>query len=575
MADPALSRVGALDRFATALELHTQRREDFPLRYFRCMSWAQEQWIRSMFIGLLDTYWHSGNAGGKTAGGTFTDLAACCGIDHVVGYYRVCPEHGLLDPRDHPLHCPTCGAPLADNRIALPVIKPPVTWGIGFPSYKLFATSGLPMVRHLLGKWPHVEAHQGNRNTVTQFFIRHRDSKSTDQPDETWSTLFTFPYDGEQPESARLDGWRCDEPPPAEFLDALRMRVRKGRPLRGGITATPLARSTWEPILSQYPDAPLAADAGRIRIQSSVFDNLALTDGEKADIIQRLNRRPKSVQRARLYGDHQDMSGDCPFDLNILEEMEAACTPPMRIDRIPIQRKVEGEHSQDRVVVTVEFHVWDDYQPGDRCFITADVGKGIRDGKHDPDCCHVWSERRRKLLGYVNAPIGGYGLGRLLAMLAPRYGNAMVDPAVTGGYGEAVLDGIHDGNYWLISREQRESAPGKRSSRLGFWESRTANNEWREAVETALALRNVTIPARDVIVCLKNLVVGESGEKIKGGKGSHDEHWVCAGRAIFRLGAGHQYQPLLDSNAIRAPISALQTLIERARVRMERPEERW
>lgn len=562
------------DAFAFALEASRAAREADPLKHYRCMSWAQERYIKEMYVGLLDTYWHSGNNGGKTMGGTFCDLAACRGITSVTGYYRECARcHADNDPREHPVKCGKCGGALRDKRIVLPQLKPPVSWGVGVPSYKVFAGSGLPMIRALLGTWPCVEIRQGNRNTVTQVLIRHELSKSKSEPDETWSTMFIFPYDGEMPEGVRLDGYRCDEPPPAHFLDALRTRKKAGKPMRAGITATPMERTVWEPILSQYPAELLKPEGRRFRIQSSVYDNAALTAADIREIEQNLKGRPKSVVRARLMGDHEDFSGDCPFDLATLDAWEKACEEPRRV-RVQVQREVDSDGARRIMMVPVMLEFWEPHDPQDFYLVVGDPGKGIRDGKHDPDCAHVWSRRKRKLVARMNDHIGGYALGHIMAIFGQRYGNAPVHPAVTGGYGESVLNGLRSAGYHYIGRERREVKPGQWSSRLGFWESLTSNNEWKEAVEDAIASRSVTIPSLDVVRCLKNLVVDENG-KVLGGGGHHDEDWVCAGRAIY----------LLADRAMRpadppAPVGTLEWLHQQAQKARRAPAfggvpERW
>lgn len=557
---------------AHALALNEQQRREDPLRYFKCMSWAQERYIVELFAGR-EVYAHAGNSGGKTAVGIWCDLAPCRGIEEVRGYYLDCGKCGAQsDPRDKHEKCVRCGGELRERRLKIPRFEPPVTWGLGGPTYKLMAVSSLPMIRALLGSWPYQEIRQGNRNTVVTFVIKHERSTGT-EPDETWSQLFVFPYDGERPEAARLDGFHCDEPPPPDFLNAFRTRKKATRRLYRGITATPLKRLEWEPILSQFPAELLKVEGGKVRMQWSVYDNTALTPEDLRQIEENMGGMSPEERRARLMGDHTDMgSGSCPFDAGTLDEMEAGCREPKR-EALRVERETDTSSGRRLQVVSFDLETWFDFEPGDVYFMTADTGKGIKDGKHDPDCFHVWSRRKKALCARVNEYLGGYGLGQAMALVGRRYGYCEADPAVTGGYGESVLSGLRQAGYQHIAHNQRHDRPGRWMQRLGFHESPTSNAEWFGAMESALKTRGVTILSRDVVRCLKDLIKDETG-KILGGPGYHDEDWVCAGRAVYKLGFGSA-----DGPRVMAPqpgtIGGLLDMVRRSRRQAVGVPERW
>jgi len=491
---------------ALRLQLHDEDRRANPLRYFRLMSWAQEKLVET--CGRAEVYWHSSNLSGKTTAGCALDLAFLMGL----------PGLHAMDGR----------------LIKIPVLRPPVTWALGVPSYKIAAGSSLLALRALLGAHPHVEQSQGGKDMVTSILIKHARSRS-DEPDETWSKLFVFPYDGTEPEGVRLDGWHCDEPPPPRFLDALRTRKKAGHRLYGYITATPIDFQTWGPILKQYPDEMLKIEHGRMRMQSAVYDNKALTPEDIRQLEESLRDSP--LRNARLLGEHVDASGACPFDAGALDDMVRSAQTPKRIDEITVEREVDvgGPGYGSRVLrqIRCRVEVWDDYEAGDSYLIVCDPGKGIKDSRHDPDCAHVWSRRRKKLVARFNEYVGGFGLGGLCARLGRRYGSAEVDPAVTGGYGEAVLAGLRHAGYGNIARNDKEAAPGVVAGLFGFTENREQRNAWRLAMEEAVAGRLVTIPSRDVLACLKTIVIDDKGKILEGPR--HDEDWVCAGRAVWRL----------------------------------------
>src|SRR3990170_1948111 len=369
--------------------LRLEERAD-PLARYRCASWAQVELLKALSQSPpLEGLWLSGNNGAKTTGGCATDLAFLQGRDRLMDW--------------------------DGSEIRLPVVDPPVAWVLGVPSYKIAAGSSLPKLRELLGSWPFHEAHAGGPDNVTTFSIRHRLNRDDNMA--SWSKLYVFPYEGEVPEALRLDGWHCDEPPPMRFLDALRNRKKAGRPLRGFLTMTPIERRAWEPILADFPREHRKAVMGRIRLQSSVYDNRALSPADIAAAEAAVRTSP--YRQARLYGDPVDISGTCPFDGEELARMRLEAT-----DGLPYAAEWQYRDGRDVIVARQhprgQIECWGWPEEGDRAVIVADPSSGIRDpDKSDaqqprnPSGLVMLSVRERKLLLRFNGYVRAHELGAM------------------------------------------------------------------------------------------------------------------------------------------------------------------
>jgi hypothetical protein len=182
----------------------------------------------------------------------------------------------------------------------------------------------------------------------------------------------------------------------------------------------------------------------------------------------------------------------------------------------------------------VRLEVWAEHDPRDAYFGVIDVGKGIDDGKHDPDCLQVWSRRRRMLVARYNGYLGGLGIATLAAEVGQRYGMARLYPLVTGGYGEIVLSTLGRIGYRKIAYKERPDRPGVWQTTLGVNETAALRASWVEAMQSALAENSLTILSREVLESFRGLVVDESG-KVLAGPEYHDEDWSCGGYAAWIL----------------------------------------
>jgi len=494
-----------------------------PLDRWRCSSWGQEELIRHAAAGV-ETYAHAGNGGGKTEGGIAFDLAVLQGRES-------------LRARD-------------GTTLPIPRVPPPVSWGLGVISYKVAGGSSLQALRRLLGTWPHHEVRAGGPDGVSTLYVRHTSNHSDDPA--TWSRLYILPYDGPIPEGLRLDGWHCDEPPPAIWLDALRTRFKRGRKLYGLITSTPIDRQTWYPIRSQFPDELLRVVNNRVRVQWSTEDNEALDPGQVKSLKAQFAGTP--WERARLYGDHIDATGSNPWPWELLEKWARRCREPV-IERLEVQREVDGVEGRRLAPIACDLEVWDEPEENEVYALWCDVGKGVADGKHDPDCIHVYARRRRKLVARVNAYLGGYGLGQACAIVARRYNQALITPLVTGGYGESILTGLRLAGYHKIGVQRTERAPGKWDTRLGVTETAALRAKAIEGIEAALQSDSILVESAAVVQCLKDCVVDANG-KVLAGPGYHDEDMVLLGMAALEVGTRNA--PSLPVERVPSPKELLE-----------------
>jgi len=481
--------VDATRRGLALLAGEQERRRD-PIAFWKCSSWAQELFIRSV-VRCISVYGHAGNRAGKTEVGCVLDL----------GFTQGRPF--LLDQLGDP--------------IALPVLKPPVVWALGVKSYKLGGAASIQTLRTLLGEWDYREEHAGAPDNVSLFRIRHLKARNESE----WSRLYVFPYDGPDPEGPGLDGWHCDEPPPPSFLETLRFRKRRGRDLRGYITGTPLNKHArngkpgWAPILEQYP-AELAKEVeGRMRLQWSSQDNNALTEADKRVLREEAAKLGK-IGLARLNGDHVDDTGGGPWPRVDWDAWLADCVPPIRVERMTVQGERDDASGRKLVPVSFDLQVYEDPQAGDLYYIPGDPAKGMKDGVHNPDGIHVWSRRRRKLCARVNEHLGGWALAEAMSKLHERYNEGLCDPLQTGGYGGVTLSVLRQRGVRNIANTFRETDRGAKAGSLGSTETVAFREGGLDYIEQMLMTRSGTIPSEEVVRCLMSCIVDSAGKIIAG-----------------------------------------------------------
>lgn len=136
---------------------------------------------------------------------------------------------------------------------------------------------------------------------------------------------------------------------------------------------------------------------------------------------------------------------------------------------------------------TVEVEFWEDFDPLCVYRVIADCSLGIDDGEHDPGAATVWNMTRRTQAARYNGYLGEYGLAVLAAGLSRKYGDALVDPDVTGGYGSAFLSGMRAaGCSRVVTNRSEIPHSGLKPSDLGFTIGRETRREFCAAINEAL-----------------------------------------------------------------------------------------
>jgi hypothetical protein len=507
--------VGELDAgtiLALAEDLNEKALRADPLAHWRPSSWVQRAMLSCWLEHpeLIETYWHAANSGGKTDGLASLTLA-------------------MLQRR------PSLAG------IALPEMPKQVFGVLLVHSYKQAVLSSIKALREKLGDWDHHEV-PASDDCPGVIYVRQVDNKSQER--ETWSRLYVYPRDGEVPDGLRLDLAWGDEPPDDEMWRELRHRATAGRRFFRFIGATPKLKRFWGWLLADYERAAGkepgregtwhgAIRNGRLRLQSSIYDNKALSaaDIRRAEI----DAENDPEKDARLFGMHVDSSGSNPWTYATLARWKARCVEP-EVEMLEYQGEIDGGAGRRLEPRMVRLQVVDPPDFLDSYYIPIDPAKGIRDSKHDPDGIHVWSIRHNKLVARVNDYVGAFNAGVIGAILAKRYNNALVDVAMTGGYGEAVLTGLRVSGYWNINRQKYwDREQGAWASRLGYVEDEQFRGKIIGAIDRAIQTDSCVITIPDVIDSLIGCVVDENGRIVADTK-NHDEDLVLAGAAQLFIG---------------------------------------
>lgn len=485
-----------------------------PLEGYRCASWAQAELVRALSLDYPpEILWHSGNKGAKTTGGLSTTLAFVQGRDRLMDWDR--------------------------SAIPIPVIPPPVSWVLGLPSYKIGGPSCIEKLRELLGDWPYHETHAGGPDSVTTFTIRHRGSTSGEDTRRDWSKLYVFPYEGVIPEAMRLDGWQCDEPPPARFLDALRNRGKAGRRLRGFLTLTPIEKRLWGPIFEDYGFPRVESRkivSGRLRLQSSLYENRALAPDDIREAEAAVRTSPYRL--ARLYGDPVDISDTCPFDVDELVRLRELATDGDRCAQdwafhdnreIPIIR----QHGKG----LIESWGWPD--ENDRAIIVADPSSGVRDPDkpdhlqpRNPAGLVMGSVMQRKVLLRFNGYVRAHELGIMAKAVANKCPNWLMVHETNGGWGDAFLRGFREhkaitkGEVWFDT----DPVTGKVAAEPGWNQTLTRRGMVLSALQRAIETDGLAIPSRAALDNLLQVRLDENERWDHGdGRGPHGEDVITLG----------------------------------------------
>lgn len=478
--------------------------------------WAGEEIYRACSLANPpQCYWHAANSGAKTRSLVALDLAFLSGRSSLMAWD---------------------GTP-----IPIPVIQPPVAGGLIIPSYKVTAGSALEALRALLGDWAHHEGVvSGAQDAVGILYVKHRRNRSDDY--RKWSRLYVFPHDGEVPEALRLDFVHADEPPPWRIWDAAANRAKAGRPFFRYIGATPIERRFWQWLRDYFPRPHRKIEAGRLRLQSSIYDNRALTPADIARAEETNANSPH--RRARLFGEHVDISGSCPFDGERLHELLTrardgvphAALEALR-DGASFMRLVRHERGQ--------VEVWGEPAALDRVLVLADPSSGSRDPdkldheqETNPAGLIAVSIARRALLARFNGYVTPPELALLARALCNRYRSWIFVPEMNGGWGEECLRSFMaspraPGSDGMVYQDvDPTSTIGNAATRVGWWQSANRVGATVAALQRAILEQSLELPSRDAIENLMSVRFDDKDRAVQGsGRGPHGEDMRLLGMA--------------------------------------------
>lgn len=397
-----------------------------------------------------------------------------------------------------------------------------------------------------LGEWPHhITWVPGHHGRIVKSIAVRPDGWVNDDP-STWSQIhFHSQQNRRAGIGARAHWVHADEPP----IEAVWREVRKagvpGWPFIRLITATPTFRSLWWWLKQDFPKVTGKAEKGRIVIEASIYDAMRTPRNPLGSVTQREVRDLEEIyegdilKAARLFGRECNTEGANPFNRYYpqLEEWLAGCRSP-DLEEWEVLREITTAQGVARVVELIDVEVFHDADPDEVHLVLVDPSKGIEDAVHDPGSVHVYSMRDFRLCARYDGYIGSYGLGVLAAGLGRRYGNALVDVDVTGGYGDGVLTALHDSGYPYVAHDSIPTAGGKVRTTLGFTINANTRAQFVSAIqETLVALKSghgfATVESEALVRCLMDLTMDKNGKPITA-PGRHDEDFVLFGRACWR-----------------------------------------
>lgn len=424
--------------------------------------------------------------------------------------------------------------------VRLPAVKVPSVWGVLVPSHEQQVESSQAALLHWLGNWPHDVAWINQvANKASMIHVATRLCRHGDGTHCPTCSRLKF-YSQESPESVlgqRADGWWSDEP----YLKSMWQEIRKNCRYRI-LTWTPLEQSIWEPVEADFGEVTDTEPRhGRVQVTAALHDNRFLSERRKAELIESYRGDP--FAHARITGELVDAEGATPWgDLGLqrLQAMLLKCREGEWYDftLAAAHRSVEK---------SVRLEVWHEFERDECYYADIDGSLGIADDGSEPDSkkiakgrdpsgLHVYARRNPRLV----ARYGGYLVPKVLGHFAARvsrlYGERMlVDVESQGGFGEGVLDGLHEAGYRYVLGGDRlpSQAHGRRA--LSFQTTAVTRPLYIAAVQDQILHGGIEIASRDVVRSALRMRVDKTG-KILARKGMHDEDVILLGRAAYWMG---------------------------------------
>ena len=527
-------------RAALAARAGIEMQRHDPLRYRR-MSSPQARLLIEHVARGIEGYGHAGNAAAKTE-----EFAAL--------FVRMCRGQTGFDARlMGRLGDPEAPAETGPHWIDLPGLTNGEAWRhwVLVQSYDQGKDSSMRAYRRVLGRWPHKIGWLDRSRGIVKLIKVKPEIEGWSDDHETWSEI-TFistenmtDEDVRYVQGARINSAHQDELGKWSVWREVRARRIANQNLYLATTATPEYKHEWEEALEDFRECRNRVVRGRIRVQWSVRDNRALTlediearvqmylkgDGSKSDLYE-----------ARVAGEHVEVSGGCPFPRVAMEKMLAGCQPG-RIERIEIRGEPEHpweDDYRDILPAWAEIERWLPRKADHSYLMTVDTSRGIEDTEHDPCELEVWDWTDPMCVCRfgMRSGKGGYLDEDSLAILADRigreYGNALIDPEVTGNFGVQFIATLRKLRYPNIAHDDRTRSPGTISTEYGWNANPTTNGENVNALISGLNNGTFMCFSADMVLQWMDVREDQQGRPANVRKGArhHREAMVCAGRAL-------------------------------------------
>lgn len=480
---------------ALALSLWDSKRSLDPLASFEWASDSQRRVCELVAQGV-EVHHRAANLSGKTHGGA--------GIG--VGITRGLPALG---------------------GVRLPRFPGATVGAVLVPTYKQQVDSSQAAYLRLLGEFPH-DITYVRRGVVDTIHVGE-------------SRIVFVSQDSGRPDAVKGQRWdwvHGDEPPDEDYWREARKNARYR-----WITETPLSRSEWDWIKRDFDGTLNHTIQGRHEVTSSVYDNRFLTPRRIKELEEAYRNDP--YREARLYGHYCDVEGLSPFApwWGVLQRWQSECRPGT-FHEFTV-RADQGMLHKMRV------EVWEAPIAGERYYGPIDPSRGVPG--NDPSAIHIWRRSTGTLVArfgnLAGQPRSGYAtpysLGALGAALSRMYGNALMEPEVTGGYGDAVLIGLRQNGCINIGRDTDDGQPGKVSQDEGFKTTSLSRPLYFAAIQRRLEeAGNEPSPilSADAISSLMSVKLDEYGRPEERNL-RHGEDVILAGRALHVLGRIHKPVP--------------------------------
>ena len=439
-----------------------------PISAFRCSSDFPGQREFLTYLRSAEVYARTGNQAGKTTVGAVAAVALARGLTHVDG-------------------------------VEMPVLATPNTGALLIKSKHQGVESAVKALIEQIGDHPHHIAYS-NSGLGYAGYIYIKPDRSESRDHKSWSKILVLTEDGEFPVGLRLDFVWADEPPSEGVWRELRKRGRANRPFVRFITATPLKREDWEWLRKEYKGCERKIRSRRIEVRWAIYDNKALGPEHLKSLEDDLENDP--LKDAVLAGDYVDTSGMCPFDYKALQRVWLPrCKPPMRVDDDGVEYWLEPVRDDSYLVL-------------------LDPSSGVEGG----DRCGMWVVSRStrvgvaRFFGYKSA----YELGVLGRKTAIRYNMAMVVPEMNGGYGEAVIIGLH-GYRNLYFGTHVDKVSGQKQNRIGWFTSMTSKGTIITALQKAIKADDLIVYSQEAVESLMAVIMDEQQKLVRPPNTNHED----------------------------------------------------